>query len=168
MRRLTVLSLCLLVLTACSGSDREETPPPGSSTPDTTEQPVAPDTTTGSDADSEVENNQGKDGSSGDGLIDVTTLVRPENIYAAAAANAIAATAAQAASSGPVSWQTLVDSTVAIDTIEYPEIVEGLEVLEIDEVAVRVLTTTTAGEWGESYVCLTVNGVVASETLCTE
>jgi hypothetical protein len=165
-RRLTTLVVCLLVVASCSTNDRDAISPP---TPDTTEESTAPATTSGSAITSGTDD-QGADSSSGDasGLIDVTALVRPENIYAAAAANAIAATAAQATPSGPVSWQTLLDSTVAIDTIEYPEIVEGLEVLEIDESAVRVLTATTAGEWGESYVCLTAAGVVASETLCTE
>ena len=173
-RHLTAILGCLLVLPACSGSEQDGTVPPAMSTTVTTEQPTAsdtatgPDETSGADTDSVTEAEQGSDGSSSAGLIDVTTLVRPENIYAASAANAIAATAAQAASSAPVSWQTLLDSTAAIDTIEYPEIVEGLEVLEIDEAAVRVLTTTTAGEWGEAYVCLTGKGVIASETLCTE
>ena len=101
-------------------------------------------------------------------LIDVTELTRPENIYAASAANAIASAAA---ASGSSDWASLQEATAAIDTIEYPEIVEGLEVLEIDEIAVRVLTTNTAasgGDWGESYVCITGSVVTASETLCTE
>lgn len=102
-------------------------------------------------------------------LIDVTTLVRSENIYAASAANAIAA-AAFGDGAANIDWSVLRAATSAIDSIEYPEIVEGLEVLEIDEIAIRVLTTNSAasgGDWGESYVCITGAGVVASETLCT-
>jgi hypothetical protein len=98
-------------------------------------------------------------------------VVAPDNIYAVSAANAIVATLGSSIRYGSFTWEDLLEASAAVYDIEYPSIVEGLEVLTIDESALRVLmtfaaNTDVASGYSEAYVCFTPEKVSVSEYYC--